>query len=47
MDELAAIELQREFKLPQPYRVFAERGYLSFPGDAYLWVNEAERIPPS
>jgi hypothetical protein len=46
MEALSAIEREHGFKLPQPYRAFAERGYLTHQGDVYLWVNEAEWIPP-
>ena len=46
MDTLSAIERERGFKLPQPYQAFAVRGYLTHPDEAYLWVNEAEWIPP-
>lgn len=47
MESLTAIERQWKFKLPPTYCAFAERGYLNFSGDAYLWVNDAEWIPPS
>jgi len=45
MDILGQIENHHRFALPAAYRAFAERGLLTYPGPAYLWVNEAEWIP--
>jgi hypothetical protein len=44
MDDLTAIEKKFGFKLPADYRKFVERGYIW--GTDYLWVHEAEWIPP-
>jgi len=45
MDVLTRIETCQHVRLPRAYRAFAERGYLTHPGDSYLWVHEAEWIP--
>ena len=45
MDALSQIEHKYGFMLPSAYRSFAERGYLTYPGKAYLWVHEAEWLP--
>ena len=47
MDALSRIEHQFHFTLPAAYRAFVERGYTTYPGDAYLWVSEAEWLSPS
>lgn len=45
MDALSQVEQKYDFTLPSAYRSFVERGYLTHPGDAYLWVHEAEWLP--
>jgi hypothetical protein len=43
--QLAAIERHYNLVLPAAYRLWASRGYLTFPSPHYLWVWEAEWIP--
>jgi hypothetical protein len=45
VDTLTEVEQKYGFTLPSAYRSFAERGYLTYPGDAYLYVHEAEWLP--
>jgi hypothetical protein len=45
MNTLAQIERKYGFTLPNAYRSFVKRGYITYPGDAYLWVHEAEWLP--
>ncbi|MEZ6142791.1 MAG: SMI1/KNR4 family protein [Zavarzinella sp.] len=45
MDALVQVEQKYGFTLPSVYRSFVERGYVTYPGDAYLWVHEAEWLP--
>lgn len=45
MDALSQVEQTYGFTLPSAYRSFVERGYLTYPGDAYLSVHEAEWLP--
>jgi hypothetical protein len=47
MDTLKRIEDRHHFTLPPAYRSFVERGYLTYPGSAYVWVHEAEWLPPT
>ncbi len=47
MDELAQVEQTYGFTLPSAYRSFVERGYMRHPGKEYLWVHEAEWLPPA
>jgi hypothetical protein len=47
MDELAQIEQKHGFTLPCAYRSFIVRGYMRHPGEDYLWVHEAEWLPPA
>lgn len=47
MDALSQLEKKYQFTLPTAYRSFYERGYLTYPGDAYLWVHEAEWLSPT
>jgi hypothetical protein len=45
MDALSQVERQYGFTLPGTYRSFVQRGYVTYPSDAYLWVHEAEWLP--
>jgi hypothetical protein len=47
MDVLSAIETRFDFRLPAGFKHFATQGYLTYPGDAYLYVDDAEWIPLS
>jgi hypothetical protein len=46
MDALLQVEQKYGFTLPSAYRSFVERGYIRYPGENYLWVHEAEWLPP-
>lgn len=46
MDILSQFEQKYDFTLPSTYRSFVARGYTTYPGDAYLWVHEAEWLRP-
>jgi hypothetical protein len=47
MDALSQVEQKYGFTLPRAYRAFVDRGYMQHPGDDYLWVDEAEWLPPA
>jgi hypothetical protein len=47
MNTLLQIEKKYGFTLPVAYRSFVDRGYMRLPGKDYLWVHEAEWLPPS
>ncbi|MDR6919100.1 hypothetical protein J2X66_006006 [Pseudomonas sp. 3296] len=47
MTELSKIEQQYRFTLPRTYRSFVEHGYFAHPSETFLWVHEAEWLPPS
>ena len=50
MDPLDRIEAHFNMTLPRAYRLWSDKGYFNFEsGDnaSYLWVSEAEWIPPA
>jgi hypothetical protein len=46
MDILSQVERKYGFTLPDTYRSFDERGYMRCLDKDYLWVHEAEWLPP-